>query len=277
VGAEVEKLIRTQQQGALSATLYTVGLDGHRTVCLRWAGPFDDHAELLEQCEERALRQANALGGVHSFCFEMLDGSGASLGCEFFRVSAESFGGERSLLSEPANEGGVLAQSMRLTEAFARLQVMGAEKQSTITLRMLEASAKRAEFAEGKYLEAIQATHSMLTGERAAEVEMVKANNRGQAQLVIANRVATLIGPVMAAFLSKKGGEQGGLHAAMVGLTGLISSLTAEQLEAIVGHLKPEQAAAMFQLVGTVTTEAEKQKAADTPAPRKGANGDARH
>lgn len=277
MGAEIEKLIRSQQPAAMSATLYTIGLDGQRTKCLRWDGPFDDHCELLEQVEERALRQANALGGVHSFCFELCDGAGTSLGCEFFRLSAEAFSGERSMLAEPANEGGVLAQSMRLTEAFARLQVQGSERSGNLMLKQLEAIARRAEHSESRYLEALQVLQRVLTGERQAEVEAIRADGNARAKVAIANRVATLLGPIASGMIAKYGGDAGPQAAIATAVQGFVSSLNQEQLEKIISVLQPEQAAAVFQLVSAVKTDEAQAGATEAPPPRRKANGDARH
>lgn len=276
MAGEIESLIRVQQPAALSAALYTIGLDGQRAVCLRWQGPFPSIDDLNEAVEERALRQANALGGVHNFCFEMYDPSGASLGSEFFRVSAENFSGDRSMLSEPANEGGVLAQQMRITEALARLQVQGAEKQNNILHKMLETMGRRAENAEQRYLQGLEVFVQAITGERQAEVEAIRADGNARAKLAIANRVGTLLGPLAAGFLKKQlPGSAGAAAGASVNMQSLASSLTTEQMEAIMQALTPEQNAALFAILAPLKAEQEKH---DVPEPRaRKANGDATH
>jgi hypothetical protein len=269
---EIDKLIRSQP-AATAATLFTIGLDGHRTVCLRWLGPFADQAELYEQVEERALRQANALGGMHNFMLELVDAKGEQLGTEFFRVGAEGFG-ERSMLAEPANEGGVLAQSMRLTEALARLQVMGSEKNMNAAHKLIDALGRRAEHSETKYLDGIQTIARALAADRASEVEAIKATGNAQAKGVIANKVAALIPQVLASFLSKNAGPQGPAHASALRMKDFTSTLTGEQFESILGVLRPEQQGALAALLSGVHAENVAETAQPTPPT---GNGDARH
>lgn len=277
MAGELHSLIVNQQPAAVVAALYTIGLDGHRTLCLRWQGPFSSVEDLHEAVEERALRQANALGGVHNFLFEMQDAKGESLGSEFFRVSAESFSGDRSLLSEPANEGGVLAQSMRLTEAFARLQVQSASGTHSTLLKQNELLARRADQAEARYLQGLEVFAATITGERQAEVEAIRADGNARAKLAIANRIGALLGPLAAGFLKKQlPGSAGASAGAAVSMQSLAAGLTAEQMEGIMQVLTPEQNAALFALLAPVKAEQEQHDVPDSPA-RKKANGDARH
>jgi hypothetical protein len=272
MGAELDKLIRAQPT-AIKATLYTIGLDGHRTVCLRVAGPFEDPADLYEQIEERALRQANTLGGIHNFMLELVDGAGAQLGTEVFRVSAEGHG-DRSMLAEPANEGGVLALSMRLTQAFAQLQVQGSAKTLDSAHKLIEVMARRADHAEQKYLEGMQVIARSLSNDRAAEVEAIKATGNAQAKQLVASKLAGLIPQVLAAFVSKNAGPKGKAHASALRMKDFTGTLTSEQFESILGVLRPEQQGALAALLQGAHAEAE-EEAAQPTTPK--ANGDARH
>lgn len=270
MASEVEQLIRLQQRAAFGAKLYTVGLDGVRTLCLAWPGPFEDVNDLIEQVEARALRQANALGGVHAFQLELVDSAGAALGTEFFRVSAEAFSDGRSIVSEPANEGGLVAQMMRHTEAIMRTGVTGNEKTLQAAHKMLEQTSKRAEFAEGKFLDMLTVVHNLMVGERETQVELVKATARAKATEQIGAKIAGLIPQLSAAFLSGHAGPTGGAHAAALLAKDLFSSITREQLQGILGPLRPEQQAAFFSLMKVLAAEHEKDRAAESAA---GANG----
>lgn len=272
MGSEVDKLIRLQP-AATSAVLYTIGLDGHRTVCQRWSGPFTEPADLYEQVEERALRQANVLGGVHNFLLELLDAKKEQLGTEVFRVGAEGFG-ERSMLSEPANEGGVLAQSMRLTEAFARLQVQGSEKTLNQAHKLLEVMARRADHSENKYLEGLQAIARAHQADRQYEVEAIKATGNAQAKQLVASKLAALIPQVLAAFVGKNAGPKGPAHASALRMKEFTGTLTQEQFESILTVLRPEQQGALAALLSGVHAEIVDETA---QPPEKKANGDARH
>jgi hypothetical protein len=272
MGQEVEALVRTQQRAALGAKLYTVGLDGVRTPCLTWPGPFDDPLELVEQVEARALRQANALGGVHAFLLELVGPDGAVLGTEFFRVSAESFSDGRSIISEPANEGGMLAQMMRHNEVVIRTGVQGSEKTLQAAHKMIEQVGKRAEYAEAKFLEMLTTLHSVMTGERETQVAMVKAEARATATKQIAGKIASLIPEISAAFVKGNSGPAGAAHAAAISAKGLFSTITSEQLNGILGHLNVEQQMQLFGLMKRLSAEHEQQAAAEA-APNGGNNG----
>lgn len=277
MAGEVHSLILSQQPTAASAALYTIGLDGHRTLCLRWQGPFSSVEDLNEAVEERALRQANALGGVHNFLFELTAPDGSSLGSEVFRVSAEAMTGDRSMLSEPANEGGVLAQTMRLLEAHARINVQLVKGTQDNLLKQNEMLSRRADASEARYLSGMEVFMQALTGERQAEVEAIRADGNARAKLAIANRIGTLLGPLAAGLLKKQlPGAAGASAASAVNMQTLAGSLTTEQMEGIMQLLTPEQNATLFALLAPVKAEQEQTEVPAAPA-RKVPNGDARH
>lgn len=262
MGAEVATLVRSQQAAALVATLYTIGLQGQRTVCLAWRGPFPDPIDdLIEQVEERALRQANALGGVHAFQLEMADAEGRVLGTEFFRVSAEPMG---SIVAEPANEGGVLAQHMRLLEACFRSQVGGSEKLLHQAIKMMERSDARAVHFEDSYLKALITVGDAIRGEREHELEIRKIEAHGKSKEIVARKIAALLPEVTAGVFNRYGGPQGAAHAAAISAKGLFESIDGEQLQAIMNALRPEQQAGLFALMKRLAKE-EEARAAQEP------------
>lgn len=273
MGAEVEKLVCSQQATAFAATLYTVGLDGVRTLCLRWAGPFPDPRELIEQIEERALRQANALGGVHAFQLELSGATGDVLGTEFFRVSAESFADGRSIVSEPANEGGLVAQAMRHVEAVMKVNVQSTEYGLRSAHKLIEQATRRAEFSEEKMLGMLALVHTMISGERETQVALVRAEARGAATKQIAGKIAMLIPEISAAFLSGNAGPKGAAHAAALRAKSLFSSITKEQLSGILGHLQPEQQMGLFALMKGLAAENEAQQKEEASSAGGGTNG----
>lgn len=281
VAAEIETLIREQQAGAQSAKLFTLGLDGHRTLCKRWAGPFEDMRDLHESVEERALRQCNTLGGIHNFCFELYDGAGNALGSEVFRLSAEALEGDRSMLSEPANEGGVLAQLMRQNEALVRTGVYE-RKEATVAFRevfgamqkLVALSHGRSDHAEGKYLEAMQTFHKMITGEQQHTVELEKARGNAEAKRVLAEKVSGYIPLLLGSFV-KNGPIRNAGAATAIGVKNLFESLKAEQVEGILALLTPEQQNALIAMVQAAEV-AETPPGATNQSKPNGSNG-ARH
>lgn len=277
MAGELHSLIASQQPAAAAAALYTIGLDGHRTLCLRWQGPFSSAEDLNEAVEERALRQANALGGTHNFMFELSAADGSSLGSEVFRVNAEAFTGERSMLSEPANEGGVLAMTMRMLEAAMRINVQQSKGTHDALLKQNQVLAHRADQSESRYLQGMEVFLSSITGQRQAEVDAIRADGNARAKLAIANRVGALLGPLAAGFLKKQlPGAAGASLGAAANMQGLAATLSAEQMEKIMGVLSPEQNAQLFALLAPLKADEEEHEV--QPAqPRKVPNGDARH
>lgn len=266
---EVHSLVTREAAHAARATLYTVGLDGVRTLCARWPGPFADLAELVEQVEERALRQANTLGGVHNFMFELHDASGQPIGCEVFRVGAENFGdSSRSMLSEPANEGGLVAQLMRHNEAIMHGHTKGFQQTTATLLKDREITARRAEFVEEKYMKGLELFMSAVMGERAHEIELLKANANAQVKGELVKRVAGLIPEVLASFVSGKTGQAA--NGAAIAAKGLFSTLTQDQMQAILGALDQGQ---QLQLIGLMKRLAAEAEGKPQPQHGGGANG----
>jgi len=274
VGSELEKLVSGNRGFAAAATLYTMGITGTRTPCCRWGAPVSalpDDAELLEQIEERALRQANVLGGVHNFQLELYDGDKNPIGCEFFRVSAESFGQDRSLLTEPANEGGVLAQQMRLTEAYARTHVTFTEKGFGQLTKVIDTMAKRVEQSETNSAQMMATLYEVLIGRGDAEVEVQKAKGNAQAKVVMAERVMGLLPAIAAGFMLKNTGPTGAAHFAAQGADAFYSSITEEQLRVIMTALNPDQRQQLFIMIEGIAKEKAAAEAAERAA--KSSNG----
>lgn len=261
MGAETEALLRTYEASAASVALYTVSVQGSRSRCTSWTAPFQ-WAEVLEAAEERALRQANTLGGVHAFCLEVCDAKGAALGTEYFRVTAEAFGAN-AMVSEPANEAGVLAQQMRLTEAVFRTQVLGAEKLLDKAAKMIERADKRAENFESRYVESLNVVASVITGEREFALEMAKVEKHAESKAVLVKKIASMVPVVTGAFLAKNAGPKGAAHASAVRAKGLFETINPQQFRAILELLQPEQQAALFDLMKGLAAEAEAEQQAE--------------
>lgn len=275
MGSELEKLVQGNRGFVAAAALYTMGLTGQRTPCCRWGAPvgeLPDEAELLEQVEERALRQANVLGGVHNFQLELYDGDKNPIGCEFFRVSAESFGGERSLLTEPANEGGVLAQQMRLTEAYARTHVQFTEKGFNQLTRVIDVMSRRVQQSEENSAQMMGTLYEVLIGRGETEVEVQRAKGNARTKEIMAERVMGLLPAIAAGFIHKNAGPNGAAHFAAQGADAFYSSITQEQLSVIMQALNPEQRQQLFVMIEGIAKEKAAQEAAEAAA-KKAANG----
>lgn len=273
MGSEVAQLVQSQRSHAGSAALYTIGLQGHRTLCTRWA-PLPDEAELIEQIEERALRQANVLGGMHNFMVELYDATGQPLGSEVFRLAAENFGDtSRSLLTEPANEGGIVAMSMRHTEASNRTLVEFAHKVMTGIVKPLEAVTRRLSASEEHQLAMMQAVQTLVFQDRAQEAEIERAQGSAKAKAIMAERVAGLLPAVAAGIVSKLAPQGGAAQFAAAGAEAFFSSIRADQFTKLVEIFDPDQRMQLFAFMEGLAKQKQEQERAEA---QKGQNGHAK-
>ena len=263
--SEVERLLATHGEDADRIVLTYTASDGTRVPCQRWEAPIDP-VEALEQIEERALRQANTLGGSHVFWCELFDKNGRPIASEVFRVTAELMPLGASSSAEPANEGGHLAQMMRHNEGHFRLAIQSSRETAQIqsklqdqALKMTTALANRLEAVESRYAKAMETVSVIITGEREAEIEAAKAAASAKLKADFGSRIMGLLPEAVAAIAGRK--PEGAAAAAAIGAKGLFSSLNQEQLVAIMGVLKPEQQAAVMGLMKRLAAEEEAHSA----------------
>ncbi len=268
MGEEVAKLVERHAAEAAGAVLYVIGLSGHQRVCERWPAPLSP-TDLVEEVEERALRQANVLGGVHNFLFELVDAQKQVLGSEPFRVGAENYGGDRSLLSEPANEGGLVAQSMRHTEVANELLYRSTNSLLSQANKQLELLVKRSNASEDRSLQMLTVMHKMLSESGQIEAEVKKAEGNADAKRMIAGRLANLLPAIAAGIVAHKGGPNAAAHFAAHGLSGLAETLTPAQLQGIFALLNDEQRAAFYVAMEGVA----KERDAKSKQPAESSNG----
>lgn len=242
--------------------LSVIASDGSRMACNRWdvGRDVDDaYKETFEQIEERALRQANALGGTHAFILEwyrQCEGERPRVeGHEVFRVSAETAPGGR-FMSEPANEGGLVAQAMRHQETNQKHLSAMFDRAMHHMGRTLDRISERAEKAETRYVESMGVFLESIANKQAHEVELVKAQGNAEVKAQLAGRVATLI-PAMAGRVMEHFGKEG----FQVRLRGFFETLKPEQFGGILQQLQPEQQALLLEMAKPIIAELEEEKA----------------
>ena len=258
MGQELEKLIgRTVAWRKL--TLYALAQNLTRQTLQTWEAPIEQ-PDLLEQIEERALRQANVLGGSHAFLVESLNADGQVLGSEVFRCSAETFPNGVSIAHEPANEGGLLAQLMRHNEAQTRTGVLSFEKTSNATLRALEALAKHTAQMEERYGGLLTRMQEVVLGEHQTRVELAREESSAKTKHMFAERLAGILPEVIGSITGKVSNTPGA--AAAVKAKAAFETLRADQLETIMGCLDMEQKIAIMGLLKSLAEDAQKHQGA---------------
>lgn len=268
---EIDRLLAKHGEVAYSARLCVLTVDGARVPCDSWAGPFSDEAkrlELLEDVEERALRQANLLGGSHAFWLELFDHEKVPLGTEVFRVSAEATPDGKSLASEPANLPGITAQMMRQNENLHRVVLSHFRDESDRHRAEIQDARARQAQLEDKVFKGIEIVQEALLGEREHQLAIVKANARADLQKELMGSIKGLLPEVAAGVIHKQAGAPAA--AAAVGIKGLIDTLTPEQFEGIAALLKPEQQILLVQAMRRIAeadATAKAQEKADGSTP----------
>lgn len=255
---EVEKFCTKmcKREDTHEIALYALSADHTRVLLESWEAPFDpvDQAEAIE---ERALRQANTLGGNHAFFLGATTKSGKALGSEIFRVSAEALPGSAGIVStEPPNEVGHYSQMMRHNEAMFRSTVMGFDKLLRHSIASQEVSAKRADMSEERYLKGLEVISAVVTQEHESKVALLKAENRSAIQKQFASKIAGLLPTVAAAFTEKQA-PGGKMAAAVVGARGFFESINAEQMQQILGLLNDGQKATLFDFLRRISDESQ--------------------
>lgn len=267
-GSEIERLIAKHGLEATRVKLYVLSQDQTRTPCETWPGPVQGNTplalELLEQIEERALRQANVLGGSHAFCLELVGQEDKTIATEFFRVSAESMP-HGAIGSEPANEGGAFAQMMRHNEAYFRIAMSGAARAEATLTRQNEMLAVQNFQLNSKLYEQLETVRLALMGEREHELAMVKAKGTARMKEALTDQMVNLL-PEVASSVTKKVTGSAAL-AASVGMKGFLATIRPDQMAKIFEALDPEQQISLLGAMKHLAAEDEKKKAAAAPPP----------
>lgn len=268
MSSEVEKVLDRHGATAFAFVLYQVASDGTRVLCDVWKAPFENKAELLEQIEERALRQANVLGGVNTFWVEARDGAERPMGSEIFRVTAEALPGGASIATEPSNEGGAFAQMMRHNEALLRATTLGFDKVLGHALKQLDVQGKRADAMEQRHLSSLEILSKVISGERETQLQLAREEASSKMKEKILTRALGVLPEALAGFMGRK--PEGAAAAAAMSAKGIFSTLTLEQMQHIMGCLNIEQQAALMGLMKRLAAEEEKQEGGGSSLARSG-------
>lgn len=255
---EVEKFCAKmcKREDTHEVALYALSADHTRILLESWEAPFEV-IDLAEAIEERALRQANLLGGNHAFMLTAATKPGKSLGSEVFRVAAEALpGGAGAVSTEPPNEVGHYSQMMRHNEALYRVTLGGFDKILRHAMAGQEGAFKRADLAEERYLKGLEVIANVVAQEHESKVNLLKAENRAAIQKQFASKISNLLPTVAAAFTEKKG-PGGKMAAAVVGARGFFESINGEQMQKILMLLDDGQKATLFDFLKRISDESQ--------------------
>lgn len=264
MGLEIERLIEREKASLRSASLFAIAQNLSKQLLQTWQIPPVSIADLIEQVEERALRQANVLGGSHAFVLESYNEADRVIGSEVFRVTAESLPGGTSIAHEPPNEGGAFAQMMRHNEAQARTGVLQFERFSNASIRLLEASTKHNERLEGRFSDLLARMETLVLGEYHEKIALKKVESDAELKKMMVERLGNVLPEIVGSITGKLTGTPGA--AAAIKAKGAFESIRPEQLETILGCLDMEQKIALLGLMKSLAAEGEKKDPNGAPS-----------
>lgn len=231
--------------------LLLVNVEGSATFCDAWPASLG-FEEIRDSVEDKAARVAAMGATVCNFMLraegvKRQDGTREDLGFESFRVASQVAKTTGALMSEPANEAGLLAQLMRHNETNLRttFQVQGVmfTQQQEEVRRLRE---QVTQFDERR-IELFQLVEGLTTEKAARELAERKEQHTQQLKEKALNSLLPLLTIAADSVMGKVHPEGAALTAAHMAKD-LFSTLKQEQVVEMLKHLEPEQAAQVIRM-----------------------------
>lgn len=220
---------------------------------------------LAGEIELKATDDAEGLGGVQRYTincfFKNSDGSQTRY---IFKVDASD--GEETedsgeYMTEPPSMKGLISQLMRHNEATMRTATMVTNHNMTLQQRIIERQAEQVEKLLSEKYDNMRTMEGVLSEQHKRKLEEMEQLSNQQFREEIIKKVA-LLAPVVANRIAGRTIVPVGspMNASLVALR---ESLTQEQMQALMGVLRPEQAMAVIEMLQSVTPPSEEEKADD--------------
>lgn len=207
---------------------------------------------LVRDIDETLTTDADGLSGVQRYmliCCCGYNDDQQKLGRLPIRYRGESQDAEEDALSsEPATAKGLVAQSQRHTEAFARMAMAQTASISTIQERMISRLAEMNERLMDKHVEVITLIEDLSSQKHLRDLEAKKQEGKDATRAMMVKQVL----PMLATVVRKYTGATipGGASAPeMLQIRTLLEGLSEEQQEAMLSILTPAQTVAWVSLM----------------------------
>jgi hypothetical protein len=243
---------RKLAEGAARFELFALGVDGSRTFCDAWPASlgFD---ELRDSIEDKSARVAAMGSTVSNFCVMAQGprsdaGAAEQLGLECFRVSHEIARTSGAMLSEPANEAGLLAQLMRHNETnlkttFGLQGVLFAQQAETIAEQRRQLGIH-----DERRLSTFQLLEDLISSRAARELEEKKAAHTMELKAKVAESLTKLLPIATDAVMGKLLPQGAALTSAHLARE-LFNNIRQDQYQKILQQLDPEQGMQVVRLL----------------------------
>lgn len=262
-------LRRKLEEGCTVIDLCVMGSDGAATRIDSWPASLG-YDELRETIEERAARHAAVGPSAATFAVRAFDDRKELMGFDTFRVSASLALGRQALMSEPANEGGLVAQSMRHSEALVSMVVKNIAPMLHAQTAVIERLDKRAEAQDAASLKMFELLNDLDDRKAQREHESAKLaaslNMKKEAFSKVQGYVPLLLDAVMGK------DPKGSKATSSILADELFQSVRPEQLQQLLGMLDADQRLKVLALFKRYLEQVDAEK----PKEEKGA-GDATH
>lgn len=262
-------LLRKLEEGAFVFRLSVLSIDGSAVFIDQWKAHlgFD---ELRDAIEERANKHAALGSTIQNFMLEAWDADKASLGFDVFQVTADPLPNlHRVLTSEPANEAGVLAQTMRLNENLTKglMAMAGHVNNSSGEMKaayqdMIKNLSARAEAGDKARLETFEILDQLVRRKAEQDLEVAKLEHAQKLKEKALEKVGTLLPVVMDHVIGK---TPSGANAAAIAMARtLFESVRSEQLGKFLEVLDAEQRIVALRLFKSLSDAQESKDDATT-------------
>lgn len=255
-------LAKKLAEGAGAFRLYGLGPSGaSRNLLERYSSSLG-LSEICDQLEAKAKVYANTVGGNQAFQVVAVDENEKEIGCDVFRLQAESPLGPAGLMTEPANEGGLVQQNMRHTEALVRSLLQQQAQTDKVQSRIVDRVLQRNEQLEARVVGAIELMGKLARDDNAQAIEMYKAKISAESKHEITKKLAAVIPIAMDAIGAKYGGKAISGATLTNSVKAVFDTLQPEQVQQLLSILNEQQRLqimAVFKRLAS-TEEADKPK-----------------
>lgn len=217
------------------------------------------------QLETSATQDAEGLaGGVQSYAVvahysEAPDAPGRRFTMRVASSPDADDGSEDPSRTETPDKSGIVAQSMRHSEALMKMATAGAQQTIQALTRQLAIKDETIAKLSEKHLESIELIEDLSSSKHERDLRLLRETNTQKRQDDLVNMVTPLV-PVMLAKLTGQKVLPGG---AGDGVRALLTSITEDQFGSLMQVLRPEQQALVANMMREMQEADEKRKEAN--------------
>lgn len=209
-------------------------------------------ADVVDAVDQALTTDAGGLSGLQRYMLVCVAGEGDEqrmLGRlpVRYRGQAADDDADDTVSSEPANARGLLAQSQRHTEAFARMAISQTATIAGVQERMIARLAEMNERLTEKHVEVLQLVEELSSEKHTRAIETTREEGKQATRQIFAKQMMPMLATLVRKYTG--GSPAGALPAEVVQVKTLFESLTEEQQVQLQSILTPAQVIAVVDLM----------------------------